>query len=256
MAAPTDILPPRYRDPQLIGRGGMGEIYRAGDETLGRRVAIKILADRYAQDESVRRRFKREALSAARLSSEPNVVDIYDVGEWNDRPFIVMEYLPGGSLDDVLRREGAQEPGRALAWLEQAGHALDAALLTGRGEEPAAPAPRTVVTTAPGPTVVETVTTSPPTQQEGRSGAQLGFALMEEGRFEEALPLLEEAVRKLSGTGDEVEAFALYNLAFTKLQLGQCGEDIPQMLDRSEEIQGHRKEIDRARRDYEKACGD
>jgi tetratricopeptide (TPR) repeat protein len=127
MAADTDILPPRYRNPQRVGRGGMGEIYHATDTTLGRPVAIKILAERYAEDESVRSRFTREALAVARLSGDPNTVTIFDVGEWNTRPYIVMEYLPGGSLEDVLRERGAQAPGPALEWLAQAGRALDAA---------------------------------------------------------------------------------------------------------------------------------
>src|SRR5947208_1619816 len=88
MTVNTDILPPRYRGPQQIGRGGMGEIYRATDSTLGRAVAIKVLAEPYAQDESIRERFMREALSAARLSGQPNTVTIYDVGEHEGRPYI------------------------------------------------------------------------------------------------------------------------------------------------------------------------
>src|SRR3954468_561276 len=105
----------------------MGDIYRATDSLLGRDVAIKVLAERYAEDESVRQRFTREALAAARLSGEPNIVTIFDVGEHESRPYIVMEYLAGGSLDDLLRRDGAQPPQRVVAWLEQAGRALDAA---------------------------------------------------------------------------------------------------------------------------------
>ena len=127
VAVNTDILPPRYRGPQLIGRCGMGEIYRATDATLGRAVAIKILAARYAEDEAVRERFTREALAAARLSGQRNTVTIYDVGEHGGRPYIVMEYLSGGSLEDVLQAEGAQPPQRAFRWLEQAAVALDAA---------------------------------------------------------------------------------------------------------------------------------
>jgi len=123
----ADILPARYRDPERIGHGGMGDIYRATDSLLGRDVAVKILADRYSQDASVRERFTREALAAARLSGQPNTVTIFDVGEHGGRPYIVMEFLGGGSLDDVLRREGAQPPQRAFTWLEQAGRALDAA---------------------------------------------------------------------------------------------------------------------------------
>src|SRR5438105_4766020 len=111
----------------MVGRGGMGEIYRATDSTLGRVVAIKILAEPYANDESIRERFTREALAAARLSGQPNTVTIYDVGEHGERPHIVMEYLNGGSLDDVLQKEGAQRPERAFTWLEQAAAALDAA---------------------------------------------------------------------------------------------------------------------------------
>jgi eukaryotic-like serine/threonine-protein kinase len=131
MAATGDILPPRYRDPQLIARGGMGEIYHATDATLGRPVAIKLLADRYAEDEAVHRRFTREALAAARLSADPNSVTIFDVGEWHGRPFIVMEYMPGGSLEESMRRDGAQEPARALVWIEQAAAALDTAHAAG-----------------------------------------------------------------------------------------------------------------------------
>jgi eukaryotic-like serine/threonine-protein kinase len=127
VAVTTDLLPPRYRNPERIGRGGMGDIYRATDSVLGREVAVKILADRYSQDAPVRERFTREALAAARLSGQPNTVTIFDVGEHGGRPYIVMEFLGGGSLDDLLRKDGAQPPQRVFAWLEQAGSALDAA---------------------------------------------------------------------------------------------------------------------------------
>jgi serine/threonine-protein kinase len=127
MAVETELLPPRYRSPRRLGRGAMGDIYLATDELLGREVAVKVLADHYAADEGIRERFKREALAAARLSGEPGAVTIFDVGDWRGRPFIVMEHLSGGSLEDRLRREGAQPPGRALSWLEQAAGALDAA---------------------------------------------------------------------------------------------------------------------------------
>ena len=70
-------LPPRYRDPEHVARGGMGDVYRALDTQLGRTVAIKVLAERYAHDEAIRERFKREALAAARLSSQPNTVRLH-----------------------------------------------------------------------------------------------------------------------------------------------------------------------------------
>jgi eukaryotic-like serine/threonine-protein kinase len=119
-------LPARFRDARRLGHGGMGEILLATDTVLERQVVIKVLAERFAEDESIRKRFTREALAAARLSSAPNTVTIFDVGEAEGgRPFIVMEYLSGGSLDDRLH--GPIEPGQALEWLGQAARALDAA---------------------------------------------------------------------------------------------------------------------------------
>jgi serine/threonine-protein kinase len=127
MTLQTDPLPSRYQGAEQIGRGATGDIFRATDAELGRTVAIKLLAAPYTSDEAMRQRFTREALAAARLSGEPNTVTIYDVGRHHGQPYLVMEYLSGGSLDGVLRREGPQPAGRARAWLEQAARALDAA---------------------------------------------------------------------------------------------------------------------------------
>ena len=120
MPAVDHLLPPRYRDVGPIARGGMGEIFRATDEELGREVAVKVLAARYAADESLRARFKREALAAARLSGNPNIVTIFDVAEHEGRPLIVMEYMAGGSLEERLVERPAVRPG-AGARLARAG---------------------------------------------------------------------------------------------------------------------------------------
>jgi eukaryotic-like serine/threonine-protein kinase len=131
MANRSTLLPPRYHDPEHIARGGMGDVYRATDTHLGRDVAIKVLAERYADDESIRERFKREALAAARLSTAPNTVTIFDVGEWEGRPYIVMEFVAGGTLEDRLRIRGPQDPTDVVRWLEDAARALDAAHAAG-----------------------------------------------------------------------------------------------------------------------------
>jgi predicted Ser/Thr protein kinase len=474
VAVTTDILPPRYRGPQQIGRGGMGDIYRATDSTLGRDVAIKILAARYSQDATVRERFTRESLAAARLSGEPNTVTIFDVGEHAGRPYIVMEYLSGGSLDEVVRREGSSPPERVFTWLEQAGLALDAAhkegvvhrdvkpanlMLDGEGNIhvadfgiasaaglasltmtgtvlgtagylspeqaqgdratpasdryalavvafelltstrpfaadsptaeaaahvnapvpsissrsplppeldpvferalakdanrrfetcadfvaalraafanaagftselpsvlplPTAPtrplsrqeevahapyrpqtsgprgvwpllaallllgvvggallayfltrddgatkvAPTTVITqvrtvTTQGETrtverpVTVTTSASPPAASSGAALNDAGFRKMGAGDYAGALPLLEQAVQKLQGTGSLTEAYASYNLAYTRFQLGRC-DGVLELLDRSEPIQGHRSEIDRLREQAQESCG-
>jgi eukaryotic-like serine/threonine-protein kinase len=456
-----DLLPHRYQNPQLIGRGGMGDIYRATDSVLGREVAVKILAERYSQDQSVRQRFKREALAAARLSGEPNIVTIFDVGEHHERPYIVMEYLPGGSLDEVLREGGAQQPQQVFAWLEQAGRALDTAhergvvhrdvkpgnlmldregnvyvadfgiasaagmdsltmtgtvlgtagylspeqaqgerataasdryalavvafeLLTGSrpfaadsptaeaaahvnapvpsvsattglpraldavferalAKDPArrfetcggivaalrdalaaaagetrrlapvaqpsrvetrtlpsppvarnlwplllgllaagavagvglawlltrgndnSPAPTRVVThvrtvttqgqvsTVEQPTTETTAPTTAPAEQSGEALNDAGYAKMQAGDFEGALPLLEQAVQKLDRTGKLYEAYAKYNLAYTRFQLGRC-DGVLDLLDQAEAIEGQRDAIDRLREQAQDRC--
>jgi eukaryotic-like serine/threonine-protein kinase len=470
MPAKLHTLPSRYANPQPIGSGGMGEIYRATDQELDRDVAVKVLAARYAQDEPFRQRFKREALAAARLSGHPNIVTIFDVDEHDGRPLIVMAYLAGGSLEERAKGHASCPPGQVLDWLEEAASALDAAhaagivhrdvkpgnlllddrghvhvadfgiasaagmdsftktgtvlgtagylspeqargerataasdryalavvaweLLTGsrpfetrsateeaaahinqpvpsvhdanpslplafdavfrralakdpasryptsaefvaslrdamhddaettrwieptpaavtravsngdgrrllvplllvlllaggalaailalRGGDKAAapPTPRTVVRTItqPGTTVQQTVTTTPrtttaptttaatttaatTTSQPSGSGSSLnnaGYAKMRAGDFAGALPLLQAAVQRLSGTGSLDEAYADYNLAYTRLALGDC-TDVLTLLDRSESIQGPRKEISHLRKDAEKRCG-
>ena len=131
MASTTDLLPPRYEDATLIASGGMGRVYRATDRELRRDVAVKVLADRYADNEDVRARFRREALAAARLSGNPNIVTIFDVAEHQGRPMIVMEYLDGGSLETRVHGQGGCPPAQVLSWLEQAASALDAAHAAG-----------------------------------------------------------------------------------------------------------------------------
>ena len=108
----------------------MGDIYVAEDRQLGRKVAIKVLADRFASDAEVRERFKREALTAARLSGHPHIVTIFDVGEWDGRPFIVMELFTGGTLAERIQSKPVAR-GEAFEFLRQAGEALDAAHVEG-----------------------------------------------------------------------------------------------------------------------------
>lgn len=431
----------------------MGEVYRATDSVLGRTVAVKMLAERHARNPDVRARFKREALAAAQLSTHRNVVTVFDVGEHDDRSYIVMEYLEGGSVEDRLRA-GAIDPARALDWLGEAAKGLDAAhargivhrdvkpanllldgngsvhvtdfgiasaagldtltlpgtilgtagylapeqargepataasdryalgvvafeLLTGRRPfatdtpvteafahlnadvpsaetiapelpagvdaalrralakdpadrpasaaelvedlrgafradatptlvQPPAPAPSGPVTkhrerrrlplayagVAIGVLVVGLATAAlvaavgddnprqgggettaspqpppppppatqppppPPPSPPSQSGEELndqGFALMQAGDFQGALSLLEQAVAALAGTESLAEAYASYNLAFTRFTLGSC-EGVPELLDRSEEVQGKRKEIDRLRREVDREC--
>lgn len=117
----------RYRDARVLSASPTAELYAAVDPLLRRPVAIKMLAERPAADEETRRRFARAALAAARLSGERHVVTIYEVGESAERPFIVMEYLQRGSLEDVLREESLQRPAEALRWLKEAARALDRA---------------------------------------------------------------------------------------------------------------------------------
>ncbi len=128
---PGDLkIPDRYEIRRRIAQGGMASVWCAHDRVLGRDVAVKLLAEQFAHDESAVRRFQREARAAARLSGHPHVVTIYDVGqatgesETGPRAFIVMEYLPGGTVADALR-VGSVGRRQALRWLKEAAGALD-----------------------------------------------------------------------------------------------------------------------------------
>ena len=120
----TELL--GYRIEAVIGRGGMGVVYRAHDPRLKRNVALKLLVPKLAEDERFRERFLSESELAASLD-HPNVVPIYEAGEAEGVLYVAMRYVDGKDLKTLLREEGALEPIRALAIVSQIAAALDAA---------------------------------------------------------------------------------------------------------------------------------
>ncbi len=108
------LLLGRYRLERRLARGGMADVYRAADLQLGRPVAVKIPDSRLAADPTYRERFLREARTVSTLP-HPNVVELYDEGEVEGRPFLVMELVEGETLGELLAREGALPLERALA---------------------------------------------------------------------------------------------------------------------------------------------
>ena len=120
-------LPPRYQLVRHIANGGMASVWEAHDELLDRPVAIKVLAAHLGEDERARRRFAREARTAGGLSRHPHVVTVYDVSEYEGRAFIVMELLRGGTIADRIASGRPIDHAQALAWLDDAAAALDAA---------------------------------------------------------------------------------------------------------------------------------
>jgi serine/threonine protein kinase len=132
-AEPVGLLAGRYRLGSIIGRGGMGAVWRARDELLSRDVAAKeIIWPPHLNDterETARRRAVREAQMAARLN-HPNIVSIYDIVEEDDRPWIVMEFIPYRSLRDIVQEDGPLTPAQAA----QVGLGILAALLASHAE--------------------------------------------------------------------------------------------------------------------------
>ena len=108
----------RYRILRRLGVGGMANVYLAEDGELDRRVAIKILNDRYATDDLFVERFRREAKSAAALS-HPNIVSIYDRGEAEGTYYIAMEVIEGRSLKELIRANGRLRPAQAVSYTRQ-----------------------------------------------------------------------------------------------------------------------------------------
>jgi len=125
------LIDGRYVPGDLLGGGGMAQVYLARDEVLGREVALKILRARYAHDEEFVERFKREAKSAAALN-HPNIVQVYDQGHTDDGDhYIAMECVPGGTLAQRIKREGPLDPREAAGVASRVADAL--AVAHGRG---------------------------------------------------------------------------------------------------------------------------
>src|SRR5712692_4951247 len=119
-----------YRLEALLGRGGMGVVYKAYDPRLKRNVALKLIAPELSGDAAFRERFLAETELAASLE-HPNVVPIHDAGEVDGQLYIAMRYVEGGELKTLLQKESPLEPARALAICGQVAAALDAAYARG-----------------------------------------------------------------------------------------------------------------------------
>jgi serine/threonine-protein kinase len=110
---PDTVIDGRYRVLRKLGSGGMADVYAAEDRQLGRRVALKVLHRRYAEDQQFVERFRREASSAAGLQ-HPNIVAIFDRGEWDGTSYIAMELVDGRTLKEVIRGKGPAPPEAAV----------------------------------------------------------------------------------------------------------------------------------------------
>lgn len=120
------LLDRRYRIGPRIARGGMASVYEATDIRLDRTVAVKVMHPGLGDDDDFAQRFVREARAAAKLN-HPHVVGVYDQGDDDGVVFLAMEYVPGHTLRDVIRKESPMTPARALSLLEPVVSALAAA---------------------------------------------------------------------------------------------------------------------------------
>jgi len=114
----------KYEIQEVLGRGGFGTVYKGYDKVLDRTVAVKVLHPNLVNDPTFLARFQREAQIAAKLD-HPNLVPVYDFGEAEGHYYIVMGYMPGGSLKDRLSSEGPIEKSLALSYISQIGEGLD-----------------------------------------------------------------------------------------------------------------------------------
>lgn len=118
------VLTGRYLLEERVASGGMASVWRAHDEVLARTVAVKLLHDHLAADEAFRERFRREAIAAAKLTHS-NVVSLYDTGTDGDCVYLVMEFIDGPTLKDVIREQGTLDIAQAATIGEQVARALD-----------------------------------------------------------------------------------------------------------------------------------
>ena len=130
MSATEQTFGGRYVVIERVGSGGMAEVYRARDDLLGREVAIKVLHERYSRDRAFVERFRREAQAAANLN-HPNIVALYDYGADEDTYYIVMEFIEGRSLAEIVEAEGPLLPERAAEITADVAKALERAHTNG-----------------------------------------------------------------------------------------------------------------------------
>jgi serine/threonine-protein kinase len=124
------VLSHRYRLDERLASGGMGEVWKATDELLGRPVAVKVLKEQYVSDESFRERFRAEARFAASLQHS-GIAQVYDYGEQDELAYLVMELVPGETLSRILSVEGRLSTDTALDIIGQAARALHVAHTAG-----------------------------------------------------------------------------------------------------------------------------
>src|SRR4051812_34380746 len=120
---PDTMIDGRYRAERRLGAGGMAEVWSAEDEVLGRRVAVKLMGGRFAEDPEFHERFRREAQAAAGLT-HPNIVSIFDRSEWEGTPYIAMELVDGQTLKELVVERGPLPPEIAVGLTEQILRAL------------------------------------------------------------------------------------------------------------------------------------
>ena len=120
----NDIVSGRYRILGIIGTGGMSIVYKARDEKNGRIVALKVLKDEFQENVEFVRRFRHEALAASQMQ-HPNIVKLYSVGSDGDVPYLVMEYVEGRTLKQVIEKEGRLKSERAVTYALKILAALD-----------------------------------------------------------------------------------------------------------------------------------
>ncbi|HEX2506653.1 MAG TPA: protein kinase [Gaiellaceae bacterium] len=117
------VIAGRYELEELSGTGGMANVYRAYDRLLERRVAIKVLHERYSHDTEYVERFRHEAMAIARLS-HANIVTVIDRGEWEQHQYIVFEYVEGETLKELVEREGPLSVRDSLVLVREIAHGL------------------------------------------------------------------------------------------------------------------------------------
>ena len=121
----------KYEEPQLIGQGGFGSVYRALDPDLRRYVAIKVMHPQFAQDAEWVDRFQEEARFMARVDQHPNIVRVIDLQQGEHGLFMVMDYYPNGNLEELIRSEGPFYADRSVGFLLQIAEGLSAAHAAG-----------------------------------------------------------------------------------------------------------------------------